>query len=177
MPNELYTEDPPVELEMNLTLSPDDITIVVPFPEGHPMTALRKATPEIAELLMSWSEAGVMLHSLYVYTHPNARFQGLATAQERRATVGLGRRMLCLACTSRAAWRPRAALFFRVSFFLHCRVATLLLGLEGTCNKWAAKKGVFLHGMAQADREVTDEGRERFAVPRCSRHNESLHVL
>lgn len=105
MQRELYTEQdlPTADHELHLTVSesPGRITIVVPFPSGYPETPLRKVARHIARLWLTWStkgvSPGVMLHGLYVYTHPSTIQGASATPEERQATRGLGKRMLCLA--------------------------------------------------------------------------------
>jgi hypothetical protein len=100
----MYTEDTegPVEHELALTLSKGKLKIVVPFQATYPDTAFRRSAHAIAELYLTWSATGVMLHKLYVYTHPSTINQhgGAATVEERRATRGLGRRMMCLAIST-----------------------------------------------------------------------------
>jgi len=97
----MYTEEP-VEHELVLTLSQGKLKIVVPFPDAYPATAFRRSAHAIAELYLTWSATGVMIHKLYVYTHPSTINQhgGAATVEERRATRGLGRRMMCLAIST-----------------------------------------------------------------------------
>jgi hypothetical protein len=105
MQSELYTEHelPAADHEMHLTVSesPGRMTIVVPFPSGYPETPFRMVARHIARLWLTWStegvSPGVMLHGLYVHTHPSTIQGASATREERQATRGLGKRMLCLA--------------------------------------------------------------------------------
>ena len=101
----LYTEHEPTavgaehELQLTVSESPGRLTIVVPFPAGYPETPFRAVARHIARLYLSWSTGapGVMLHGLYVYTHPSTVQGASASPEERHATRGLGKRMMCLA--------------------------------------------------------------------------------
>jgi hypothetical protein len=101
--HDLYTDDSDIAVselrdhELILTLSPGELKVLVPFPDTYPKTRLRSTAPALAELLLTWNTSGVMLHSFYVYTHPSTLHGEAASPNERIATVGLGRRMMCLA--------------------------------------------------------------------------------
>jgi len=92
------------------------LSIRVPFPAGHPHTEFRRHADAMAYLLLSYESEDdtVFLHSFYVHAHDS----DLATLAEKRASKGLGHRMLCHALArliARGAITPDATISLEAS--------------------------------------------------------------
>jgi hypothetical protein len=71
----------------------ETVSLKVPFPDDYPDTEFRQTSEFIAELLLSYKTKRntMTLHMFYVHSvHSD-----YATADEKRAVKGLGKRMLC----------------------------------------------------------------------------------